>query len=241
MWNQYETKAYDGMIAETISYAGHNGDMIHAYYARPLGDGPFPGIVLIHHLPGWDEFYRETARRFAQHGYATICPNLYDRFGGGTPDEATAKARAEGGAQDDVVVGDCSAAAGFLRAQPNTTEKVGIIGSCSGGRHAYLVGAQTDDFDAIVNLWGGRTPVEMTSSISAPVLGLFGNDDQNPSPELVNEIEAELKKHGKEYEFHRYDGAGHGFFYYDRGAYRQEQAMDGWSKVFDFFERKLKS
>ena len=49
-----------------------------------------------------------------------------------------------------------------------------------------------------------------------------------------------LKKHGKQYEFHRYDGAGHGFFYYDRPAYRQEQAMDGWKKVFAFCERTLR-
>ena len=52
--------------------------------------------------------------------------------------------------------------------------------------------------------------------------------------------EAELKKHAKNYEFHRYDGAGHGFFYYDRPAYRQQQAMDGWAKVFAFFDKNLK-
>jgi carboxymethylenebutenolidase len=55
----------------------------------------------------------------------------------------------------------------------------------------------------------------------------------------VNQHEEELKKHGKTYEFHRYDGAGHGFFYYDRPAYRQEQAVDGWKKVFAFLEKHL--
>jgi carboxymethylenebutenolidase len=57
----------------------------------------------------------------------------------------------------------------------------------------------------------------------------------------VDKHEEELKKQGKQYEFHRYDGAGHGFFYYHTGLYRQEQAMDGWSKVFDFFEKNLKN
>ena len=51
--------------------------------------------------------------------------------------------------------------------------------------------------------------------------------------------EAELRKHGKDYEFHRYDGAGHGFFYYHSRAYRPEQAMDAWSKLFTFFEQRL--
>ena len=71
------------------------------------------------------------------------------------------------------------------------------------------------------------------------LLGLFGNEDAAPTPEQVNQHEAELKKHGKQYEFHRYDGAGHGFFYYDRPNYRIEQALDGWKKVWAFFEKHL--
>ena len=57
----------------------------------------------------------------------------------------------------------------------------------------------------------------------------------------MNRQEEILKKAGKVYEFHRYDGAGHGFFYYDRPAYRAEQAMDAWAKVFAFFEKQLGS
>ena len=64
--------AYEGMIAETISINGDKHEPISAYVARPLGPGPFPGIVLMHHAPGWDEFYRETTRRFAHHGYVAI-------------------------------------------------------------------------------------------------------------------------------------------------------------------------
>jgi len=69
--------------------------------------------------------------------------------------------------------------------------------------------------------------------------GLFGNEDRAPTPEQVDQHEAELKKHGKNYEFHRYDGAGHGFFYYDRPAYRIEQALDGWQKVWAFCNKHL--
>ena len=68
----YTTDQYEGMLAETITVQGHNGDVVNAYLAKPLGAGPFPGMVLIHHAPGWDEFYRETARRFAHHA----SPNL---------------------------------------------------------------------------------------------------------------------------------------------------------------------
>ena len=93
----YTTDMYEGMVAETVSLNGHGGDTVYAYLARPIGAGPFPGVVLIHHLPGWDEWYREAARRFAHHGYAAISPNLYHREGHGDPDDVGATVRAAGG------------------------------------------------------------------------------------------------------------------------------------------------
>jgi len=253
LWNQYDTGAYQGMIAETTTIQGHNGDTIGAYFARPTGPGPYAGVVLVHHMPGWDEYYRETARRFAQHGYLTICPDLYSRFGHGTPDDVTAIARSKGGPADDVVVGDLEAGMKFLKAQPNSNGKVGITGTCSGGRYTFLTACRTTGFSAAVECWGGAVvmtpdqlneqrpvaPIDYTKDLSCPLLGFFGNDDQSPSPDQVNQHEAELKKQGKNYEFHRYDGAGHGFFYYDRPAYRQQQAMDAWGKLFAFFEANL--
>ena len=131
MWNQLRTNDYEGMLAEILPFKGHNGDMVSSYFARPLGPGPFPGIVLIHHMPGWDELYREFARRFTQHGYIVICPNLYSRFGHGTPEEVAAKVRAQGGVPDESVVGDCSAALNLIKSLPNCNSKVGVIGGCS--------------------------------------------------------------------------------------------------------------
>ena len=84
-------------------------------------------------------------------------------------------------------------------------------------------------------------PIDLTKDLSCPLLGLFGEDDQNPPPAQVAQHEEELKKHGKNYEFHMYAGAGHGFFYYDRPAYRQQQAMDGWQKVLTFFGKHLQN
>jgi carboxymethylenebutenolidase len=252
-WNQIDTANEEGMVVETVTIKGHGGDNVRAYYARPSGPGPHPGIVLVHHAPGWDELYREFARRFAQHGYVTICPNLYGRFGQGSPDDAAAAARGAGGVPDATVIGDLKAGLDYIKSQPYSNGKVGIIGTCSGGRHAYLTAATTKAFDAVVNCWGGGSvqqpeqlnaarpvsPHTLTKDLNCPVLGIFGNDDQNPNPEQVNALEAELKAQGKQYDFHRYDGAGHAFWYHDRPAYRQEQAMDSWGKVFEFFAKNL--
>jgi len=245
--------AYEGMIAETISINGHNNEPISAYAARPLGPGRFPGVVLIHHAPGWDEWYRETTRKFAHHGYATISHNLYHRAGDGKADDVAAKVRAEGGVPDDQVVGDTEGAVKWLRAQPWLNGKVAVWGTCSGGRQTFLFACKTKSIDAAVELWGGRVvmskeelnpkqpvaPIEFTKELSCPLLGLFGNEDPNPTPEHVNKTEEALKKHGKNYEFHRYDGAGHAFFAHYRPNYRPEQAIDGWHKVFAFFHKHL--
>lgn len=255
-WNSFSTDTNNGIRTEVITYPAGNGDEIHAYVARPAaGEGPRPGIVVVPHMPGWDEYMREFSDRLARHGYTVILPNIFERFGHGTPDDIAAKARAEGGVPDDTVVADCAAAREWLIAQPDSNGKVGIIGPCSGGRHALLVASKVPDFNAVIDLWGGGviakaeelTPtrpvsvVELTANLNAPLLGLFGNDDQYPTPELVNQHEAELQRHGKSYEFHRYDGASHGFFYHHTPMHRPEAAMDGWEKVFAFFGQHLSS
>jgi carboxymethylenebutenolidase len=130
--------SYRSILAETVSFVGYSGDSGEAYYARPMSDGKFPGVVVIHHMPGWDEWIIEVARKFAHHGYAAIAPHLYFRNGPGSPDDIGARVRAAGGVADDQAVGDVAGAVTFLRAQPNSSGKVGVIGFCSGGRHAYL-------------------------------------------------------------------------------------------------------
>jgi carboxymethylenebutenolidase len=253
MWNQFQTDEYQGMLAEIITMPGYNSDLIHTYISRPLGEGPFPGVVLIPHMPGWDEFYREASRRFSQHGYIAVCPDIYCRFGYGTPEEVSAKVRNSGGVPDESVIGDCEGAIRYIKSQPYSNKKVGVIGTCSGGRHSFLVACQASGVDAAVNCWGGRVvasqedlnpkqpvaPIDYTEKLDCPLLGIFGNDDRNPTPEHVNRLEEELKKYGKNYSFHRYDGAGHGFWYYHTEMYRPKQAMDSWNKVFEFFREHL--
>jgi carboxymethylenebutenolidase len=249
----YTTDMYEGVLAETVSMTGANGDLINAYLARPLGQGTFPAIVLAHHMPGWDQWYREVTFKFAQHGYVTITPNLYFRTGHGTPEDVAAKVHADGGIPDVQAVGDLAGAMKNVRALPYVNGKVGIFGTCSGGRHAYLTACRTPGFDAVIDCWGGRVvmtpdqltdkfpvpPLDYTRDLTSPLLGLFGEEDTGPTPEQVRLHEQELKKYEKNYEFHMYPNAGHGFFYYDRPNYRQAQAVDGWQRIFAFLEKYL--
>lgn len=246
--------AYESMLAETVYMTGHEGDRIDAYLARPLGAGPFPALVVIHHMPGWDQGSKEITRRFATQGYVAICPNLHFREGQGSPSANSASVREAGGMPDDRLLGDIQGAMTMLGFLPYCTDKIGIIGYCSGGRHAYLCACKLSGIAAAVDCYGGGVvasagqlserqpvaPLDMTADLGCPLLGLFGNEDRRPSRQDVDNIEAELKKLGKTYEFHRYDGAGHAFFSVDRPNYNQAAAVDGWARVFTWFEEYLR-
>jgi carboxymethylenebutenolidase len=243
------------LTAETVTIRGHGGDEIEAYAARVLGDAPRGGVVVVHHMPGYDRGTKEMVRRFAAMGFDAVCPNLYHREApGADPDDAAATARANGGVPDDRFVGDVDGAVAYLKGLPGSNGRVGVIGHCSGGRHAFLAGVSLD-LDAAVDCYGafvvGTPPAEFplqvtplvdrAGDLSCPLLGLFGNDDKYPTPEDVDTLDQALTGVGKEHEFHRYDGAGHAFFAVDRPSYRVEAAVDGWGHIERFFGTHLGS
>jgi carboxymethylenebutenolidase len=245
----------DAITAGTIMITGHGGDEIEAYLASPQGPGPRGSVVVIHHMPGYDESTKEIVRKFAVHGYAALCPNLYYREApGASPDDAAAFARGNGGVPDERLVGGVDGAATYLKGLEGANGRVGVIGYCSGGRQTFL-SACSLQIDAAVDCYGAFIvqeppegfPIPMTpllglaKDLSCPLLGLFGEEDKNPAPEETAELSAELDRLGKPHEFHTYSGAGHSFFSVDRPAYRPEAAVDGWEKVFAFFGTHLAS
>jgi carboxymethylenebutenolidase len=144
----------EALSAGNVTFTGYEGAEINAYRALPAGDGPFPGVLVIHHLPGWDSPTKEITRRFAANGYNALCPNLYARQGLQVdPDDAAAAAREAGGLPDEQFVGDAEAAVAALRALPTSNGKVGVIGYCSGGRHSFLT-AVSVPVDAAVDCYG---------------------------------------------------------------------------------------
>jgi carboxymethylenebutenolidase len=241
------------MAAETVTITGHNGDEIEAYFARPTSPGPHPGVVVIHHMPGYDRATKEIVRTFAVYGYAALCPNLFHRYAPGARSaDAAAAARDAGGVPDEQCIGDVRGAADFLRARPDSNGRVGVIGYCSGGRQAYVVACSLD-LDAAVDCYGGRVvaapedltparpvaPIDLTPGLSCPLLGLFGVQDTNPSPAQTAQIESALREHGKTYEFHTFENAGHAFFSVDRPNYSVDASREGWKLIWDFFGRFL--
>lgn len=244
----------DAIRAETISITGNDGDELEAYFAQPLGDRAYGGVVVIHHMPGYDEGTKEITRRFADHRYLAICPNLYSREGiGRDPAEAAAAAREKGGVADEQLVGDVDGAVRHLRALGHSNGKVGTIGYCSGGRQSLLAACRLQ-LDAAVDCYGAfvvNAPpegvpleagpiVQLVKDLSCPLLGLFGAEDTHPSPEETAALGRALEEAGKTFELHTFENAGHAFFATDRPMYRPEAANEAWPILWDFFERTLR-
>lgn len=239
----------EDLSAKTIMFSSGDGTEIQGYAVTPEGEGRSAtrgGVVVIHHLPGYDRGMKELARHFAELGYDVLMPNLYWRQApGAAPDDAAAAVRANGGKPDAEVITDVTGAAAYLRALPTSNGKVGVIGYCSGGRQSVLSACNVD-VDAAVDCYGGAVlggaPQygmaaldEQLANLRCPILGLFGNDDQFPPPADVDRLEEIFKATGKPVEFHRYDDAAHAFFSADRPSYRVHAANDGWERIATFY------
>jgi carboxymethylenebutenolidase len=203
------------------------------------GTGSRPGVVVMTHGPGLDRFIEAQVEALASAGYLAAAPDLFHR----QPDDGSDTMARVGRLRDREIVEDADAAAAHLRACGASA--LAVVGFCMGGRHTYLLaGARPQVWSAagvfyggnIMTAWGdGPSPFDRTDQIACPVLGLFGEDDTNPSPADVAKLDAELTRHGKPHTFHSYAGAGHAFLNFTNPErHRPAQAAEAWAKLLEF-------
>ncbi len=225
---------------------------MEVFLFEPEGAGPHPGLVLCQHIPGHqgieqDPFTLKTAERYAENGYAVSVPFLYHWWS--KEDDMPIKRKEF---RDDRTVPDLNADFEALSALSTVDSgKIGIVGHCWGGRVSWLGACTNPRYKACAVFYGGGIKevrgegnppaIERAADIPCPVIGFFGNTDQNPSPADVDDLAAALKEAGIEHTFHRYDGAGHAFQWVDNPErYHQEACDDAWVKSLAFFGEKLK-
>ncbi len=228
------------------------GNPMHALVFEPVGAGPRPGLVIAQHLPvahaglEKDPFTLEVGERYAAEGYVCVIPFIFHWW----PEEEEMGVKVKA-FRDDWTRADLDAAHEFLSGKDNVDEsRIGILGHCWGGRVAWLGCCHNPHYKACVVFYGGRIkisfadgappPIELAGRIPCPVLGIFGNEDQSPSTEDVDDYESALKGAGVPTEFHRYDGAGHGFQdFTNEDRFREAQSDDAWQKTLAFLKQHL--
>ena len=246
---------YSDMNPTEVKLKGYNGDEIPAYLVRPEEEGVFPAIVFPHGVHGTEEHVKDVARRLALFGYVSIMPALYTRSGFRSIEEldhdmapAGAALRGRKHAQAD---GDMQAAVDYLKTLDCVdSERIGVLGFCSGGTVALSFATATKDAKAVVSCYPNNAVqpsdsnpvpvIDRVKDIACPVLLMSGLDDANPSPDDMGKIEAELRRTGKTVEAHAFNEAAHAFFSDSRDSYRPEAAYIAWGYILDWFAKYLK-
>ena len=206
----------------------------------PDGEGPFPGIVVIHEFWGLNDWVKEQAAKLAGEGYAALAIDLYRGKVATTPDEAHEIMR---GVPEDRAKRDLEAAFQFLASQPNVKkDRIGAIGWCMGGGYALDLALEEPKLAAdVINYGHLATDPAAISKINAPILGLFGALDRGITPDDVKAFGAALDKASKKIEVTIYPDAGHAFENpNNKDGYRAADAADAWNKTVNFLASTLK-
>ena len=226
---------------DTISVAG---TPMRVCVNAPEQPGSHPLVVLMCHIGGIDAFTEDRIDRLAKAGYVAVAPDIFHHYAW---IEDSNERRAS--LRDSRVVADIKAAIAHAEsAGAVDSSRIGIVGHCMGGRTALLGAGSDARISALAMYYGGRTmlswgdegatPFDLIPNLRGPVIGFFGQDDEEPAPADVDKIEAEINRHGIACEFHRYEGAGHAFQnFLSEERHRPQAAEDSWEKTLDFLAK----
>jgi carboxymethylenebutenolidase len=224
------------------------------YEARPATGRGVPIVLVISEIWGVHEWIKDVTRRFAKEGYYAVAPELFQREGGVAhiPEIqdilkiVLAVPRAQ-------VLGDCAAAVEWAKKRPGVRpDRVGVTGWCWGGSTVYQIAATNPDIKAAVAWYGPParpypdsprpvTGFDVAKDITAPFLGLYGEQDTSPPPDDARKFGDLLKRHNSQVEIMIYPGAGHGFFADYRPSYVAAAAGDAWKRCLGLFTKWLKA
>ncbi len=219
---------------QTVNYF----ENYEGYLATPKVDGDYPGIILIHEWWGLNDNMKKMAENLASHGYVALAVNLYGVPAATTADEARQLISSY---QTEKGIENMNGAVNYLL-ENHDILSIGSIGWCFGGGESLNLALNNDMMDATV-IYYGRLTTDTTSlsSISWPVLGIFGGLDQGIPVDSVRQFEAVLNDLGIPNEIYIYENANHAFANPSGERYSPEDAKDAWEKTLVFLEKHLKS
>ncbi len=225
--------------AGPVEFPGADGATLMGYLARPVGEGPFPVVLVCHENRGLTEHIQDVTRRVAKAGYAGLAVDLLSRQGGTGAVGSDNVPGALGNMTPDQFVADFRSGWEYLQAQPYAqADLVGMVGFCFGGGVTWQVATHMPELKAAVPFYGPPPPVEDLASINAPVLAIYGELDQRITGSAPA-IEAAMQQNGKVYEKVIYPNANHAFHNDTGERYNAEAARDAWARTLDWFATYL--
>ncbi len=224
-------------MGEMVEFSSNGGPT--AGYLSVPEKGSGPGVVVIQEWWGLVDHIKDVCDRLAAEGFLALAPDLYHGKSTKSPDEAGKLMMA---LRIDEAEKDLRRAAQYLLDHDSTTvSKVGVVGFCMGGALSLYTATKNPNIGACVVFYGGHPNVKPDlPNLHGPVLGLYAERDGFVTPELVRELERQLKALGKSIEVHIYSGADHAFFNDSRPEiYNAQAAGDAWRRVLEFLRRHL--
>lgn len=215
-----------------VSYFGNS----NGYLAKPIVDGQYPGVIMIHEWWGLTDNIKQMAEKLASHGYVVLAVDLYEGQVGTTADEAR---QLRTSFEQSQLTENMNSAVSYLEEQYSPSS-LGSIGWCFGGAQSLNLALNNDNMDATVIYYGQLvTDTEELSKIDWPVLGIFAELDNGIPPETVNEFEMSLVEVGIENDITIYPGVNHAFANPSGDRYAPDESKDAWQKTLTFFENNL--
>jgi carboxymethylenebutenolidase len=231
------------MAGTTISIRADDGGQFSGYLSAP-DSGTGPGLVLLHEIYGVNREIRATADLFAEEGYVVLAPDLFWRMLPGIDlrYDPESRKRALGFAERfdvDQGVRDIGAALTALKARPECTGKVGVLGFCLGGRLAFLAAARLD-VDAAVSFYGGAIDKHLgeAGKVRCPMVLHFGGKDEHIPPPAIEQIRAAFADR-PDVSIHVYPEAGHAFYIPGRASYQKPAALMAHSPTIALLRQTL--
>ncbi|HVP80185.1 MAG TPA: dienelactone hydrolase family protein [Thermodesulfobacteriota bacterium] len=226
------------LTTSRIKYSGATGEVV-AYLARPKGDEKIPGVVVIHENRGLVPHIEDVTRRIALEGFLALAPDALTPLGGTPEDPEKAPALIQK-LDNQSTLQNYLAAVRYLKTQPGSTGKVGVVGFCWGGGIANQVAVYSPDVLAVVPYYGRQPASEDVSKIKASLLLHYAGLDEGINKGIPAYEEA-LKKASVDYKVYMYEGAQHAFNDDTNPArYNKEAAQLAWQRTISFLKKKLK-
>jgi carboxymethylenebutenolidase len=239
--------ATTGLVAGEVRIPVADGQ-IPAYRAQPKTRGPFPVVLVVQEIFGVHEYIQDVCRRFAQLGYLAIAPELFVRQGDVSKlDSIDAIRPIVAQVPDTQVLSDLDATVLWASRSSGDVKRLGITGFCWGGRIVWLYAAHSAQLKAGV-AWYGRLvgegtplqpqyPIDVSSLIDVPVLGLYGGADTLIPNDTVTQMEQALQAAKSPSKIVLYPDMPHGFHADYRPTYRQDAAQDAWARLQAWFKQ----